>query len=242
VSSRAAAISYAPAAAFEADMWQEVDAAIAAGAVRVCDVGGGARPVLVLPGIERRGLDYLVLDESTEELERAPGGYQRAAASILDARAVGTLIGERGSFDLVISRWTAEHVRDGRVFHEHVFALLRPGGRAIHLFPTLYAPPFIINRLLPAGLSMDLLFRTCPERIRKFQPYYSWCRGPSRRQLARLESVGFEIERYRGYFGHRFYERVPPLAAAQGAFNRVMLEHPLAAMTAFALVVLRRPS
>lgn len=235
-------VSYAPVQDSEADLWRELRGAVAAGAVRVCDVGGGARPLVGLAGVERMGLQYLVIDESELELERTPAGYRRARASILDPDAIAAVVREHGSFDAVVSRWTAEHVRDGRRFHESVFELLRPEGLAIHMFPTLYAPPFLINRLLPSWLSSGLLFRTCPDRRHKFHPYYSWCRGPSARQLRRLQSTGFTVERYTGYFGHGFYRRIPPLAAAQRSFNRLMLAHPRASMTSFALLVLRRPS
>jgi SAM-dependent methyltransferase len=234
-------VAYARIADTERDFWRELRALIDAGAQRIVDVGGGARPVLARGQLERYGVDYLVLDESPEELESAGAGYARAQASILDRAAIAALVRERGSFDVVLSRWTAEHVRDGRRFHESVYSLLRPGGTAIHLFPTLYALPFLVNRLLPRTLASGLLFRVCPDRTKKFTPYYSWCRGPSGRQLRRLESVGFEVVSYTGYYGHVFYERLAPLAGAQRAFNSLMLAHPLPAMTSFALVVLRRP-
>jgi hypothetical protein len=236
------AIAYAVVGAAEEDFVGAVHAATDAGARRVADVGGGARPVMRLEGIERRGLDYLVIDASSAELARAPAGYARATASILDGPAIAAVREQHGGFDLVISRWTAEHLRSGRRFHENVLALLEPGGRAVHLFPTLYAPPFLLNRLLPSTLASWLLFSTCPDRSKKFVPYYSWCRGPTASQLRRLESVGYEVERYNGYFGHSFYHRVPPLEAAQKAFNSLMLSHPLPALTSFALVVLRRPA
>jgi SAM-dependent methyltransferase len=236
------AIAYAVVGAAEEDFRGAIRGAIDAGARRVADVGGGARPVLPLQRIERLGLDYLVVDASSKELARAPAGYARATASILDGAAIAALGEQHGPFDLVISRWTAEHLHSGRRFHENVYALLGPGGRAVHLFPTLYAPPFLVNRLLPSTLASGLLFRTCPDRSKRFVPYYSWCRGPTGGQLRRLESVGYRIERYNGYFGHSFYHRVPPLEAAQDAFNRLMLSHPLPALTSFALVVLRRPS
>jgi SAM-dependent methyltransferase len=218
-----------------------VRATLEGGARRVCDVGGGARPLLHLPQIERYGVDYLVLDESLEQLEKAPAGYQRAQASILDRDAMARLVAERGPFDAVFSRWTAEHVPDGERFHRQVYELLRPGGVAIHMFPTLYALPFLVNRLLSPSMSSGVLFRVCPQRHAKFRPYYSWCRGPTRRQLARMRSTGFALERYTGYFGHAFYRRIKPLAAAERAFTGVMLEHPQPALTSFALVVLRRP-
>ncbi len=236
------AVGYALIGSAERDFWRELRSLIDAGAGRICDVGGGARPVLAPGQLERYAVDYLVLDESSEELEHAGERYRRATASILDAAAIAAIASEHGGFDVVHSRWTAEHVRDGRRFHENVYALLRPGGAALHLFPTLYAPPFVVNRMLPGSLADGLLFRVCPDRSKKFKPYYSWCRGPSAAQLRRLESVGFVIERYTGYFGHGFYRRVPPLALAQRTFNRVMLSHPLPAMTAFALVLLRRPA
>jgi SAM-dependent methyltransferase len=234
-------ISYARAPDAQGDLWRELRAALDAGARSVCDVGGGARPLLYLPQIERYGLDYLIVDESLQQLEKAPAGYQRTQASILDGDAVAALVREHGPFDAVFSRWTAEHVSDGRLFHRHVYELLRPGGVAIHMFPTLYALPFLANRILPPSLSSRVLFRVCPWRRGKFRPYYSWCRGPTRRQLARLRGIGFSVERYTGYFGHAFYRRIKPLAAAERAFTALMLDHPLAGLTSFALVVLRRP-
>ncbi len=234
-------VSYNRARAAESDLWGEVRRLLDAGAKRVCDVGGGARPMLGLPQVERAGLHYVVTDVSDEQLQRAPDGYRRERADILDADAVQRLARAHGPFDAVFSRWTAEHVRDGERFHRHVFELLRPGGTAVHMFPTLYALPFLVNRMLPPALASGVLFRACPARHAKFRPYYSWCRGPSRAQLARLRSVGFSIERYTGYFGHAFYRRIKPLSAAESAFVGVMVSHPLPALTSFALVVLGRP-
>jgi len=241
VAATANPVSYDRARAAEGDLWGEVRAVLEAGAVRVCDVGGGARPLLHLPQVERYGLHYVVTDVSAEQLERAAAGYRREQADILDAAAVERLVSTHGPFDAVFSRWTAEHMRDGELFHRHVFELLRPGGTAVHLFPTLYALPFLLNRVLPPSLSSGVLFRACPARHAKFRPYYSWCRGPTRRQLARVRSVGFAVERYTGYFGHAFYRRIRPLAAAERAFTGVMVDHPVPALTSFALVVLRRP-
>src|SRR2546425_921567 len=38
---------------------------------------------------------------------------------------------------------------------------------------------------------------------------YSWCRGPTGRQLRRIEALGFSVERYVGSFGHALYRRLP---------------------------------
>ena len=127
------------------------------GARRFCDVGGGADPIVSTRKIQQLGLEYVLLDDSAEELEKAPADYQTFQASILDPARISALLESGGDFDVVTSRWTAEHMPDGRAFHEQVFAMLKPGGAAVHLFPTLYSPPFVVNRLLPDSVSSRLL-------------------------------------------------------------------------------------
>ena len=187
------------------------------------------------------GLAYVGLDNSPEMLDEAPAGYRLLRADILDSATIGQVVAAHGPFDLVLSRWTAEHVHDGRRFHQQVFGMLASGGVAIHLFPTLYSLPFLINRLLGANLSSKLLFRIFPSRKKKFDAYYSWCRGPSRRQLARLESLGFSLERYVGSFGHDLYRRLGPINFAHRMITRLLVRHPLPLLTSSALVVVRRP-
>jgi Methyltransferase domain len=237
----AAAVEYHPSVCAQQHFWQEVQRALHDGAERWCDVGGGAKPVLNPAQIERWQLDYVLLDASQEQLDRAPGAYTKSRADILDPAVTSGLLAG-GQFDVVVSRWTAEHVSDGRRFHEAIFNLLAPGASAVHFFPTLYSLPFVANLLLPSALSDALLRHAEPGRTAKFPPHYRWCRGPTARQLRRLESVGYQVERYVGYFGHHFYDSVPPLRRAQRALSATLVKHPLAALTSFALVVLRRPA
>jgi SAM-dependent methyltransferase len=235
-------VSYAWVGDAEGLYREEIDRAIAAGARRICDVGGGASPALRLARIEKEGLDYVVFDVSGGELQEAPEGYETFEGSILDDAAVAALLERHGPFDLVVTRWAAEHMPDGRHFHANVYRLLAPGGRAVHIFPTLYALPFLVNRLLPDRTSWALLLKAYEGRTKKFPAYYSWCRGPSARQLARLRSVGYEIERYVGFYGHGFYTAVEPVAALHRRIVRWLVGHPVPALTSFAVVVLRRPS
>lgn len=211
------------------------------GAKRFCDVGGGAKPVVSLAQIQRRDIDYVIFDFSQAELDRAPAEYQRFQGDALDAGRVHELVERHGPFDVVISRWTAEHVADGLSFHARVFDMLRPGGTAIHLFPTLYSPPFLINRVLSYDLSSVLLFRVFKARKVKFPARYSWCRGPTRRQIGLLRALGYDIERYVGFFGHNYYSGVKALDRAQRRFSDLLLAHPRPRMTSFSVVVLRRP-
>jgi uncharacterized UPF0146 family protein len=160
---------------------------------RVLEIRDGANPALPLNFIESYGLEYVVLDILAEELAKAPDGYAKVQADIMSPSLdIG------GSYDLIFSKMVAEPVRSGRDFHSRVFDLLSEGGVAFHYFPTLYAPPFVVNRLLPERLSESILLLFQPTRTRegksaKFRSYYSWCRGPSSRQIKKFQALGYEV-------------------------------------------------
>jgi SAM-dependent methyltransferase len=206
---------------------------------RVCDVGGGANPVLPSDYLDAKGIDYTILDISADELAKAPPGYRRVQADIC-ARDLADL----GGFDLIFTKMLAEHVVDGQVFHQNVLRLLSRGGIAFHFFPTLYAPPFVANRLLPERLTHTLLDIFSPrDKVKqgKFPAYYSWCRGPTSSQIERLEALGYEILEYRGFYGHSYYKKLPPLHAACNAATEFLLKHPLPQLTTFAYLTMRKP-
>lgn len=219
-----------------------VDTIRSRGLKRVLDIGGGANPVVPAHLIRELDLDYTVLDISAEELEKAPSEYRKVVADITkDVSLV------QGSFQLAFTKMLAEHVKDGRRFHENVFRLLAPGGIAIHFFPTLWAFPFLLNKLTPEALAEKVLLALTPYRKRggkhsKFPAHYQWTTGPIKKQLKRLESVGFEIEEYVGLFGHDgYYERFKPLHALHMAETKFLAKHPIPAITSYAVVVLRKP-
>jgi 2-polyprenyl-3-methyl-5-hydroxy-6-metoxy-1,4-benzoquinol methylase len=208
----------------------------------VCDFGGGANPVLSLDDIQLLGLRYIVLDASAEELAKAQTGY---TTRTMDAtRSVTDVAGER--FDLVVSKFVAEHVEDPAAFHTAVWHGLRPGGFAVHFFPTLPSMPFVANRMLRGRESRRLLNLLQPGtreqcgRLGKFHAYYRWCEGPTRRQYRRFESLGFEVVDYIVLVGHRYYERFPAVQRAADAVSRraIRLERP--ALATYACVLLRR--
>jgi 2-polyprenyl-3-methyl-5-hydroxy-6-metoxy-1,4-benzoquinol methylase len=210
---------------------------------RVCDLGGGANPILDLGFIAEHGLEYEILDASAEELAKAPAGYVTAVADATDP----ALAERHGPYDLVASGFIAEHVPDPAAFHATVHALLRPGGHAVHVFPTLYEPAFVLNLLIPEAVVERVLRRVQPGREShgshaKFRAYYRWCRGPTRRQLARLQAAGFEIVAYTGYFGHGYFRRLPPVDRVQQALVQALIRRPLPALTSYGCVVLRRPA
>jgi hypothetical protein len=206
---------------------------------KVCEVGGGANPLLPVEYLRSHSLEYTILDISQEELDKAPAEYHKVLADICASD-----IRQLGQFDLVFTKMLAEHVRDGRAFHRNIHTMLSPGGLAFHFFPTLFAPPFLLNWLFPEWITRRLLQLFAPRDQRKhgkFPAHYSWCRGPSARQLARLTELGFEIIEYRGFFGHGYYKRIPGLREASAAIARRLVVHPIASLTTFAYVIARKP-
>ncbi len=208
---------------------------------RVCDVGGGANPVLSAEFVAAHGLTYHVLDISAEELAKAPRDYVKIEADIAapDFRLPHT-------YDLVFSKFVAEHVADGRRFHRNVWNMLAEGGHVLHLFPTLYALPYLVNLALPEALTQRLLgFFNPRDRYQhdKFPAYYRWCRGPTARQVGRLENIGYEIVEYGGYFGSpNYFAKVPFLKKLDRQLSAWLVEHPAPQFTSFACVHLRRPA
>lgn len=207
---------------------------------RVCELGGGANPIIPLELIEERGLEHEVADISPGELAKAPEGYRTVLAD-----ATVPEFAERGPFDLIVTAFLAEHVPDPRAFHSVVHASLRPGGLAFHVFPTLYEPAFVTNLLLSERVTDPLLRRIQRGREpegdhAKFRAHYRWCRGPTRRQIQRLEGIGFEVLEYVGYFGHGYLDRFGFLDRAEQALSRTLARHPVPALTSYATVVLRR--
>ncbi|MDQ4145695.1 MAG: class I SAM-dependent methyltransferase [Actinomycetota bacterium] len=208
-------------------------------AARICEVGGGANPALRPDHVKASGLDYTVLDISREELDKAPEGFRKVQADI------GGTVERDDAFDLIVSKMLAEHIADPVRYHTNVHKLLRPGGIAFHFFPTLYSPPFVINRLLPAAVTSRLLklveSRDLEGTEGKFLAYYRWCRGPTTRQLGRFEGLGYEVLEYRGFFGARGYYRSLGLAWLDDWISRKLVEHPAPFLTSYAYVVLKRP-
>jgi hypothetical protein len=206
---------------------------------RILEVGAGCNPSLSPEVIVREDLRYTILDSSAEELAKGPDGYEKWCADI------GSPACEiRSGFELVFSRMVAEHVKNARQMHENIFAMLAPGGYALHYFPTLYAFPFVVNRFLSEGISGALLDRFAPrDRFKhdKFKAYYRWCRGPTPASLARFEALGFTVVEYQGYFGHGYYEKLPLLRPLQRAKAAFLEKHPVPALTSYARVLLRKP-
>ncbi|MFM2311616.1 MAG: hypothetical protein RLZZ04_892 [Cyanobacteriota bacterium] len=210
---------------------------------KVCDIGGGANPLFSLDQVKEYGLEYTILDISEEELAKAPNQYNKIQANIEEPD-----LSLNGDYDLVISKFLAEHISNAFVFHQNIFNLLKCGGYAFHYFPTLYNLPFLTNLLLPENLSYPILLFFQPSRIKegkssKFPAYYNWCFGPTKKNIKRFTQLGYSIEEYIGFFGHGFYEKSPvlkPLNLIEKAKSQLLIQYPSPWLTFFAHILLKK--
>jgi hypothetical protein len=175
---------------------------------------------------------------SEEELELLPEGFHALVADLCEPGVIG--LGEQ--FDFMLSRTAAEHMPDGAMMHRNVLSLLRPGGEAIHLFPTLYHPIFAVNRILPTWVSDVLLNRYDPRAKPKFKAYYSMCRGPSRRMARKFTEMGFIIAEHRPFYGHDYFKRVRVLRRIDDAFSAWAARRRNPHLTTYAWLRLRKPA
>lgn len=226
--------------AWEMSRSRIMQAAEKSGVRSVCELGAGANPLLSREFATRNDLDVVLIDVSADELAKAPDEYVKVEA---DLSARGFALSEE--HDLAFSFSVAEHIPDPPTFHRNVRELLTPGGKAIHFFSTLYAAPFVANRLLPACAADALLSRVQEGREAegthgKFRAYYRWCRGPTRRQIQRLESTGFRVDEYVGFFGHNYFEKIPILQKIEDQITAMLVRKPWPEVTSYACVVLSK--
>jgi 2-polyprenyl-3-methyl-5-hydroxy-6-metoxy-1,4-benzoquinol methylase len=208
---------------------------------QIGDIGGGANPHLPHDIIKEHKLNYTLLDISEFELQKAPDEYKKICIDIAEKN-----LNIEQRFDFLFSKMLAEHVKDAKQFHTNVFQLLAPGGMAVHFFPTLYTFPFFINRLMPETIASFILNKISPRENRyqneKFPAYYKWCWGPTKKQIKRFESLGFEVIEYRGFFGHEgYYTKLKPLQFLHKLKTQFLLKHPQPQFTSFAYIILKKP-
>jgi SAM-dependent methyltransferase len=207
----------------------------------ILEVGSGANPTLDPEYVHAHKLRYVTSDLSEEELEKADPEFERL---VIDVSAeIDTAL--YGSYDCVFSRMVGEHIRDGAQYHKNIFKVLRPGGLAVHCMSCLGTLPFVMNRMLPDGLT-DLLLRFFAPRPKekhgKFKAYYSWASGPSKNMIERFKSVGFEIVEYIGCFGHLYYQNRAPLLHRLEKYKTMrLLQHPVPQLCSYATLILRKP-
>lgn len=182
---------------------------------KILELGAGRRPSFAISEMPANIASYTVNDIDEGELALAAPEYERACFDVSgDASAFAD------TYDVVFSRFLAEHVRDGKAMHRNVFEVLKPGGVAFHLIPTLHAIPFVINKYLPERLTQLILNALSPRRdiSPKFPAYYSHCYGNTAQMREAFTEIGYSDVKIRNFYGHFYYEKIPGLKQAEEAF------------------------
>ena len=201
---------------------------------RILELGGGRHPAYSLAELPATVASYTVNDIDPNELALASDQYDKACFDV-----TGDVSAFAGMYDVIFSKTLIEHVKDGRTMHRNILSLLRPGGVAFHMAPTLYAPPFVINRLMPERLSRSILLALFPERRTehpKFPAIYSWCYGNRAKMKKMLTDIGFGEVSIRTFYGHNYFRSIPGLRELDRAATALAAKHDWSSFGSFAQI------
>lgn len=210
---------------------------------RVCEIGGGRDPLFSAEQAHRRGLELTVNDIDSGELALTPAGLKTACFDIAGDLSEPDIA--RGGYDLMVSRMVFEHVGDVERAWTNIHALLAPGGVALAFFPTLWAPVFALNHILPEKASRAIVHALFPARRDgggdpKFPAHYDWCRGSRATLTPMLTRAGFSDVHIQRFWGHGYFDRMPGLKQADHAFNALAAKIGWDFVTTYAYVVVRK--
>lgn len=205
---------------------------------KILELGGGRLPSFRLDELPPNIASYTVNDIDPSELAMTSDEYDKACFDV-----IGDVSQFSGQFDVVFSRTLIEHVKDGKKMHKNIVSLLKPGGVAFHLAPTLYSPPFVLNKILPERISQKILYFFFPKRRTqkdKFVAYYSWCYGNRTKMEKMLRQVGFADARLRSFYGHDYFRKIPILRQIDNAFSSWAAKRDWSTFGSYAHIIARR--
>jgi SAM-dependent methyltransferase len=210
------------------------------GRVRLLEVGGGRGPLLTPAEAEAAGIELTGNDIDARELSLAPAQFNKAQFDV-----AGDIDPSwEGRFDLIISRMVFEHVRNAPLAWANMRRLLAPGGVALAFHPTLYAPPFVINRLLPERLTARILRFFFPDRhddgYPKFPARYEMCFSDPAKVAPILSGCGFSQVLIAPFWRHGYFRHIPLLREADAALQHLAERNDWRALTTYAYTLARR--
>ncbi|MFT6336148.1 MAG: SAM-dependent methyltransferase [Saprospiraceae bacterium] len=198
----------------------------------ILEIGGGAHP-----SIKNRSMFvYSAIDPDEEELAKAPEDIAKRNGT------VQSLLEEK-EYDLIISKMVLEHVDNPDSFHKAVLGLLKPGGVAIHFFACRHSLPAIVNRLFPESLGdaiLGMLKNRDLDDSPKYEAYYRRTLGHTKSQIDYFQDLGYEIESYSSFVGHKYLSSIPLLGAIERGYTNLLTRIEAKNLATVALVVLKK--
>jgi SAM-dependent methyltransferase len=209
---------------------------------RLLEIGGGRDPLFSPEEARAAGLAVTVNDIDASELAMAPPAFARAHFDIAgDLAGAGV---SPGAYDLVISKMVVEHVAGVPRAWTNMQALLAPNGLALAFVPTLYAPPFVINRLMPEALSARILRAFFPHRhhgiMPKFPARYEYCFGAVSKLEPVLKAAGFAQALVVPFWTHGYFRKIPMLRGLDRAVQLAARAHDWRLLSTYAYILARK--
>jgi SAM-dependent methyltransferase len=212
------------------------------GARRLMEIGGGRSPLFAPDELADMGAELTVNDISANELVRLPSSYRTACFDIAGELSRGAV--ERNACDLAFSKMVFEHVEDGRRAWRNVHEILSPGGVAIAFLPTLFALPFVLNKLLPDTFAEWLIKLVNRERNDETSPVfparYSRSYAVERWLRPMLAEIGYRDILIVPFYGHVYYRRFPVIRDLHARFTRLARERDWRLFASYAYIVVRK--
>jgi SAM-dependent methyltransferase len=215
----------------------------AKGLTRHLEVGGGRDPLFLPPEVAALGFDVTLNDISADELARAPAGYSTVQCDIAGDDAKAILGAER--YDIAYSRMVMEHVPDVPKMWENIAYTLAPGGVAFAFFPTLHAPPYVLNRMIPEKISRWILETVLPDRREegdnpKFPAFYRYCFSEENKIVPMLKRAGFREVVVLPFWGYSYFWKFPGIKQIDAAFTKFATEREWRLVSSFAYVIAKK--
>lgn len=203
---------------------------------KILEIGGGRNPYLDSSFIEDHNIDYTIFEIDEQELLLAKKLYPSFIVDLSSDEA--DISKYKGTFDLVFSHMVMEHVNTPDQFHKNCVSITADKGFVVHFFATKYSIHTLLNQVLPDFISDWLVFtfQTRKKEFHaKFKAYYKWCFGPTKKNIARLEKVGYRLIQYNGYVGHNYLNRYKFLHFFEKIWSKFLLKvnSPLMCSNAF---------
>ena len=211
-------------------------------AQRLLEVGGGRDPLFKAGELRALGIEMTVNDISQGELDVLPDGYRKACFDI--AGDISAVAGLRDQFDLAFSRMVFEHVADGQRAWANLYELLAPGGIALAFIPTLYAFPFLVNRLLPDAFAARIVKLIYPNRTDDEDPVfparYSWTFASEGTMKPMLQRIGYRDVAVIPFYGHGYYDRFPLVRDIHARFTALAQRNDWRTVASYAYMAARK--
>jgi SAM-dependent methyltransferase len=209
---------------------------------RLMEIGGGRRPLFTPEECAAHGFQTTINDISKVELESMKVGFNTACFDISGDISSPEIV--KGSYDLIYSRMVFEHVKDVEKAWSNVYELLAPGGVAIAFYPTLYALPFLVNKLIPERLSTAIVdalygFRKGADML-KFPAYYDHCYGDAKRVEPMLRKAGFSDMGVFPFYGHDYFKNLPVFREIDNAIHGFARRNNMATLSSYAYAIVRK--